>query len=384
MNKTSFSRSTCAGLLGGAFLAAGLTAHGSNQALLDALVTNGYLTQEQAAQIAQQAPVQAAPKSRNVEELRIRGRIQGQFAYADGSGAGNYSTFEMRRVRLGVEGRMYRDYEFNVEANMLPNQFSMRSAFLSWTRFEEANVTFGYDKPRFGLEENMSSAAILTVERSLINERVKPGERTGLRVHGTSGIFYYYGGVYNHTANGGANPAGMDDYLYNLSGEFNLDRFVEQLSRLRLRADWLGAESSPAGYAFDDAFAFSIYTGMGPAELRAEYFLAKDFNGNDTSGFYVMPSYFVLPGKFELVGRYEQSRSDVADGLGHNRYANRVPGLLPAAGNRHNAYYFGANYYIKANDLKYMFGLEMAELEDTAAGTGSEAITASSAVRMQF
>lgn len=383
--KRSVTRAWTA-LTAGVALATTVSAHGSsNDALLDALVGKGHLTEEEAAQIRLASPAQATPKSKNVQELRLRGRIQGQFAYSDGRNADEYSTFELRRARLGVEGRLFEDYTFNVELNTLPTGVSLRSAFVSWVKLDEANITFGYDKPRFGFEENTSSASILTVERSLISNRIIPGERTGLRLHGATGPVNYYAGVYNHTSDGASNPSGLDDYIYNLSGELKLDHFLEELSRLRLRADWLGTDGGEEGYPFDNALSFSLHTGFGPVDLRGEYLWAEDFTGHVTRGWYVMPSIFVVPEKLELVGRYEKSRSDTSEILRHNRYAVKVPRLVsPTAGDGYEAFYIGANYYIRGNDLKLMLGAELAELENSAAGQESKTLTGYTAVRMQF
>lgn len=369
----------------GIALATAIPAQASDEALLDTLVRKGQLTEEEAAEIRASSGVEVTPKSKNVQELRVRGRVQGQFAYSNGRDADDYSTFELRRARLGAEGRLFEDYKFNVELNTLSTGVSLRSAFVSWVRFDEANLTFGYDKPRFGFEENTSSASILTVERSLISNRIIPGERTGLRLHGAAGPVNYYAGVYNHTSRGGSNPSGLDDYIYNLSGELKLDDFVEQLTRLRLRADWLTAESGPEGYPFDNALSFSLHTGLGAIDLRGEYLWAEDFNGDVTRGWYVMPSFFVVPEKLEVVGRYERSESDTTDVLRHNRYAVSVPRLAPAtAGDDYQALYLGGNYYIRGNDLKLMLGAELAELDNAETGRDSKTITGYTAVRMQF
>jgi hypothetical protein len=65
----------------------------------------------------------AVPNRLSVSELKIRGRIQSQYANAFGNNnntgieAGNYSSFEMRRARLGVQGKIYGDWNFMIEAN---------------------------------------------------------------------------------------------------------------------------------------------------------------------------------------------------------------------------------------------------------------------------
>ena len=58
------------------------------------------MTKEEAAEIAKKSGVTVTPNKPTISQLKIRGRIQGQFAYASGDNsntgkeANNYSTFE--------------------------------------------------------------------------------------------------------------------------------------------------------------------------------------------------------------------------------------------------------------------------------------------------
>ncbi|MDI6400959.1 porin, partial [Balneolaceae bacterium ANBcel3] len=129
-------------------------------------------------------PVVVQPNRPQITELKIRGRIQGQFAYSDGSNdnagvdADSYSSFEMRRVRLGVQGKIQGNWNFMVEANVL-STVDLDAATLTYAANPAAMVTFGKAKPRFGLEENTSSASILTIERTRLNAHLNGGKPLG-------------------------------------------------------------------------------------------------------------------------------------------------------------------------------------------------------------
>ncbi len=386
---------------------AGLTLSGaayasSNDALLEILVANGTITQQQANEVraklaesekaAPKVPAVIVTPNRNtVSELKIRGRIQGQFAYSDGSnsnvgsGAGDYSTFELRRVRLGVQGRVLDNWRFLVEANVLTDT-DLDSATLTWTGNPLANVTVGKAKPQFGHEENTSSASILTMERSRLTGLFNGGKPLGLRLHGGQGIFSYYAGVYNGTSVSTSRMASdVDSFLWNLSGGLNLSEMVGDGNSLRLRLDYLHNDKASGYYRFEDALALSAHFASGDFDLRTEYMWGEDHSSDKVRGFYVMPSYYFVSKTLQGVMRYEHVKGDDGVSLGANRYADRVPGLY-RSGNKYNALYLGLNYYISGDNFKLMGGVEFAESKDDSAASSAKgrSTTLITGVRMQF
>jgi phosphate-selective porin OprO and OprP len=376
-----------------AALSAGTPAisHAASSELLDVLVQNGTITQAQADELRKKQPVVVLPNRGTVTELKIRGRIQGQYAYSDGSnsgtaaGADDYSTFELRRVRLGVQGKVLQDWRFQVEANVLSST-DLDTAFLTYAANKEMNLTFGKDKPQFGYEENTSSASILTMERSRLTGLFNGGKPLGLRVHGSIDAFSYYAGVYNgQTATTGAMATNLDSFLFNASGALNLDKMVGSGNRMRFRLDYLRGEKASGYYRFKDAVAVSNHFATGPFDLRSEYMWGKSHTDAKTRGFNIMPSVFFTPKKLQGVLRYEQIRGDTGVNLGANRYAERVPGIY-RSGNRYRAIYAGLNYYIQGDNLKLMAGIDVAQNKDGTGATSAKGRTTTfiSGVRMQF
>lgn len=337
--------------------------------------------------------------SANLRDLQIRGRIQAQFGVTDtdnDAGAGSYSTFEIRRARIGLRGTLFENVRAQLEANLVPgSDLSMRSAFLEWREHKAAYIKLGYDKPRFGFEENTSSAEILTVERTAINNLLVPGPQNGLSLSGGIEQFSYALGVYTDRDNRNADRD--DSYLVNASIGLSLDDWFEH-ANLRLRADYLASDDDGGkfGRKFDDAMSVSMHFTQNRFDLRAEY-MAGDNDGDRVSGFYVTPSLFVSD-NVQLVGRFEQADSDRARGISApGRYMQRANGLAvvdadeeagiaafnPQRGDGYTAFYVGANYYLNGHNHKIMTGVEVAELDHTDAGTLS-GTTAYCAWRMLF
>jgi phosphate-selective porin OprO and OprP len=402
MNRNQ-KRSTL-GLVLAAGMAFGSGAQASYDALLETLEQNEAITSEQADTLRDQAPkYRVRPASGVVKDLQIRGRVQAQFGYVDASndeGSDDFSTFEVRRARIGLRGTLFDSVRAQVEANLVPgSDLSMRSAFLQWREHKPAYVKLGYDKPHSSLEENTSSAKILTVERSVINGLVAaPGPVTGLSLDGVLGIASYGVGVYTDRDNRNAGGA-TAKYLYNAMAALSLDDMVGGHT-LRLQGVYLASddEEGNVGAKFDDVVTAAAHLAVNRFDLRAEYFMG-DNDGVETKGFYVMPSIH-LTERLQAVLRFEQAEADKSGGIrAPSRYVRDVPALKvrettddagdviskvdPQAGDEYQSVYVGLNYYISGHGHKIMAGVEVAELNNTGAGD-LEATTFTTAWRMLF
>lgn len=338
------------------------------------------------------------PASGVVTDLQIRGRVQTQFGYTttdNDEGSSDYSTFEVRRARIGLRGTFPESIRGQLEANLVPgSSLSMRSAFLQWRKNKPAYIKVGFDKPHSSLEENTSSAQILTVERTLISNTVAaPGAMNGLSVDGDLGTIYYGAGAYTDQAN--RNPDNSSsEYLINLHLGINLDGAVGEGSKLRIQGSYLTSDDENGNLSYEDVYTIALHFAQGAFDLRTEYILG-DNDGEETSGFYIMPS-LMLSDKVQGVFRYEYAESDKATGLrAASRYARRAEDLAvrdetettpkfdPQRGDEYQAVYFGLNYYINGHGNKLMAGVEFSELDNTDAGT-LEATTLYTAWRVLF
>ncbi len=390
------------GFLLAAFALLASTASGSYLDLLETLEDNQTITSEQASSLRAKAPqVTVRPASGVVKDLAIRGRIQTQFGYVDAKndeGSDSYSTFEVRRARIGLRGTLFDNFRAQIEANLVPGSgLSMRSAFIQWREHSPAYVKVGYDKPIFSFEENTSSGEIITIERSLISNALVTGPTTGISLDGKASRLSYTGGIYTDQNN--RNQDGQDKYLFNASLGLSLDDIIAD-TKLRLRADYLGSddESGKLGGKFDDAMAVSAHLIYGGFDLRAEY-LTGNNDDSDINGFYITPSVY-LSDKLQAVARYEKADSDSEKGLSApGRYLGRVDALSardvtdidgavigsidPRKGDDYQSLYLGLNYYLAGHAHKLMVGVEFSEMKNTDVGK-LEGTSLTTAWRMLF
>jgi len=373
--------------------------------------------------ISEDVPVYVKPKSKFIEEVRLRGRIQWQFGYVAPTGNSvpgigrvddNYSTFEIRRARIGIEAKLMNKFSAMVEFNTGGGGVALNEAYIRYDGIDFVKPLVGFVKPRFGYEENTSSASIWTVERSNLTNALAVSQRIGIQLNGSYNIFNYSAGIFNNTAGGATQAAvpavatsGPIDYIYNFSG--GLD-FTDMLGfKLQLRADYInasnsfgfGARGTGNNVNFRNNVSASVVTGFGPFDFVAEFMGGFEPTGNNVTngmrngnlyGFYVMPSFYVIPKKLQLVAQYTWMESKGLVGVPivnlPGRYANRA--FAPAfPGDAYQSVYGGVNYYINGNDLKLMLGLEWSELSGIPRGGTNifdkrSAITIFTAVRMQF
>lgn len=348
-----------------------------------------------------QAEQAVSPASKFVESIRIRGRVQTQAAYVEvdnDDGSDDYSTLEVRRARIGLRGELPNKVRAQVEANVVPgSDLSMRSAFLQWREYKPAYIKVGVDKPLSSIEENSSSASILTIERSLVNSVAggAPGALNGVSLEGTQSVLVYGAGVYTDTANRNKDNT-ESKYMFNAMAGLKLDELVGEGNSLLLRGAYLSSDdpNGSVGGKYDDVMIVGGKLGLGSFGLQAEYFLS-DNDGDEVKGFYLMPS-FNISASLQLVGRFEMAESDKARGIqAPSRYARRVSSLgdvkdeddktlaRPSRGDEYQSVYVGLNYYITGNGNKLMFGVEAANLDNTDAGQ-LKTMTASTAWRMLF
>jgi len=156
-----------------------------------------------------------------------------------------------------------------------------------------------------------------------------------------------------------------------------------------LQPDQGGSGTTNFGKGFDlKLYSAHVQLTQGKFSLMSEYLMADvELGANATTdakpaGFFIQPSFLVTE-KFELAARYAYLDSDgrgvqLGDGI---RSA-------PSGGtmNKLTEYYFGGNYYIKGNDLKFQLGLVYAKTKDTVTGATAEAdaVGVRSQLQLQF
>jgi len=383
-----------------------------SNAILNALVRKGLLTQQEAkditAEVAKQnqaSVIQSIAGSKNDTAFVISGRIQAQYANiittdADGNSDAltnnRLSRAFLRRIYLGVKANLGPNWSANVNYDFADGTFD--KAFIEWAgNIGSAPFSFdiGLRKVNFAYEEYTSSANLKAIERSGVT-RYFVEDANGRRLGAGSyriGIFADYNpaafagkttGFFAGAAITNADRQSNANLATNLAAVSTQDNTVSNQPAGWLNAGYSyktdstallfgvagaclprmgglrtsnGANNIGQGITQGDIYV-DFTTGI--FNLVAEYLVAGVDNGNQNgtnatiSGFWLQPSV-KLGKKWELVARYSLTSTD---GRGI-RVSDGVRSALSGGGNNAknlSEYYIGANYYIIGNDLKLQFG----------------------------
>ncbi|MEM0965149.1 MAG: porin [Verrucomicrobiota bacterium] len=389
-------------LTAGALLGASSSAFADEQ-LLDVLVSNGFITEAQAESMkgsSDKDAVYVTPKRSDVKKLAIRGRAQWQFGYVspdsdiEGAPTNDYSTFEIRRLRIGTQGALFQNLSFDIRANVLPEGADLDTAELVYTGLEGIDIGVGKTKPAIGMEESTSSTDILTVERSYPANFFAVDKNVGIWAEGDAGPVGLNVGIFNgENENENALDSDNDShFLYILRAGFDAGDYLPDDMEGGIFFETVQNQDndSEEAYQFEQAYSIGAEIEVGPFGLMGNYLwgtLTED--DNDVFGFVVMPWFYVTE-KLQLVAQYNYLESDEGNAIGvQSRYIGRAAiddqsDVDADEGNEWQAVYLGANYYIAGNNLKLMGGVEWAELTNTDDVTAVEAITVYGALRMRF
>lgn len=152
--------------------------------------------------------IEAADKSWS---FKVRGRIEADAAFYDNeSGPIDYNDgTELRRARLGVEGKVFTDWQYRLEADFADastdtggNEIDVKDAFISYAGLENTKITLGQHKTPNSLSQLTSSTDLLLTERPLaveaFNHRVTAGGdyKPGLSISYTGENYTLTGGIF--------------------------------------------------------------------------------------------------------------------------------------------------------------------------------------------
>jgi len=130
--------------------------------------------------------------------MQINGRIQLDGRYYGKNDSQNLDQVDVRRAYLGVKGKIYNDYEYNVTTDLAQGQSGATTgtsqldvAYFGINWWSQAKFRFGqFDMP-FGLEHLTSDLYVDFQERSF-TDQLAPGKERGAMVHGApiNGVYY--------------------------------------------------------------------------------------------------------------------------------------------------------------------------------------------------
>jgi phosphate-selective porin len=315
--------------------------------------------------------------------LRVGGVVQGQGEFGgavDPRYNGVRDRFFLRRARLAAAAGFAEYFDFRMEADFGAGATAERTGvttqitdvFVNWNRYKAANVKFGQFKTPFGYEQLIPDPKVLTVERSLPNDRLTDGRQVGLGVNGcvAQDRLSYAVSVFNGA---GVNNSANDNSRFMWVGRLATPLFAGQLggenAGINLGLNGLvtrdansakvgcGFDSVPGG-AIDNVFAgrrtaigLDAQFRVGRVGLDAEY-LRADFHPTNrfpspevtADGWSLLASWFVVPKTLQAIGRYETFDPN-----------NRL------GANESNLWTLGLTWFVKGDDLKFALNYLLGE-----------------------
>jgi len=406
-----------------------------NQALIDALIKKGVLTDQEAKDIT--AEIAKAQSSENVEtngdtyikKLVLTGRFQEQYVglgtTINNNPVNPVSTehFILRRIYLGVNAQFGDGFSGTVVYDFANDSFD--KALLEWKQSPLFVVDAGITKAPFGYEENQSSGDLRAIERSTITRYIdEPNNgrrigaasyRTGLFLSGAYDGFFYQVAVTNPERNeyagdstntavlvnglGGVGSTGgatTNTFAYygnvGYGGTFG-EGATKGSYKVGYETGFLPDQGGTAALGLGHGQNISLNgafadLNVGGFRIVGEYEAADVDSGvavhHDAkiNGYWIQPSY-KLNAQWEAVAQYSYIDSD-----GRGVALSDVIRSAPSGGtmNKANELYLGFNYYIKGNDVKLQTGYVHGESDKTVTGAAAHATTDGirSQVQVQF
>ena len=131
-------------------------------------------------------------------DLRVRLHADMRGLDADPVVAGE--KFVFRRARVALEGRVFRDVEYELDADLRDTVRPWRDVYVNYRRYPAAEIQAGRFKVPFGLDQLTSVFNNSFVSRSLIGSQIAPGRDRGVMVHGqlADEVVAYQTGWFHH------------------------------------------------------------------------------------------------------------------------------------------------------------------------------------------
>lgn len=306
--------------------------------------------------------------------LKIGGLLQVQADFGD-RGDSRFTTgddrFYLRRARLNASGNFLEDFDFKLEMDLFGslsnNPTSISSAnvraqltdgYINWNKYSYANVRGGQFKTPYGYEQIYQDSKLLTIERSLVNDRLTVGRQLGAMLSGDlfeKRISYGLGLFNGNNVNNSFND--NDKFLY--AGRFQGTIWDGHLHSWETKFSagingFASEDKNLTGQSGDFQFANATFTGKrhgvgadlqfqsGPLEIWYEYlrdrFEPEDelpFAHFDADGWYLQ-SVWSVQTKIQAVLKYETFQPITKTDLSTDTWT------------------LGFNYLFKGDDLKFM------------------------------
>ncbi|MBI3679298.1 MAG: hypothetical protein HY235_02755 [Acidobacteria bacterium] len=97
---------------------------------------------------------------------------------------GEQDLFDLHRARVGIEGKFFTHFEFELERELSPTNEPWKDAYINYRRFRRFQIQGGKFKMPFGMDQLTGPAKLDFIYRSRIGSLLAPGRDVGFMVHG--------------------------------------------------------------------------------------------------------------------------------------------------------------------------------------------------------
>jgi phosphate-selective porin OprO/OprP len=247
-------------------------------------------------------------------------------------------NFELRRARIGLNGKIFKDINYEIVANAVGSSTNVvDTAWMNYGFNKDAQVRVGRFKQPFSLEELTSSNNIDFMERSYINQMI-PGKQLGAMMHGEPQKGFTYGAsIYQE----GFNPVTMQS---NGAGGMGAARLTANFAELNNMSDKV------------------LHVGF--AATGGQYQVVPTTSGNTATDASNVTRATIMAFRSEnrgLANAYRaQIGGDVIDGTGWNASANNAADVTKRMG--------GLELAAASGPLKFQSEYALTNLDATAIG----------------
>ena len=280
-----------------------------------------------------------------VKNMKLSGYGMTQYQASDKTNA-EENTFQLRLLRLALEGRIEQDWYWKVQMQINGNTSSLGSsprvvdAFAEWQKYDFVKVKAGQFKRPFTFENPMHpikqgfmnySQAVLKLAgfSDRTGEQASNGRDIGVQVQGDvlpidgRNWLHYQVGVFNGE---GINRKDADTRKDVIGG-----LWVMPVPEVRLGVfGWTGTR---AGVGRKDRYAVSADYQKNDYTFRAEYIHSKGLgaepkDGDQSDGFYALGIVPLIKDKLHAKARYDVYRNEATWGIRKVNYEVGVDYLL--------------------------------------------------------
>jgi hypothetical protein len=317
--------------------------------------------------------------NRVVQELWMLGRYHGQQYWSDGD-LGTNSGWENRRYRMGGQAQLFDRLTLHAQMVSGPDIEPFYNGFTElWARWrisDEVEVSIGQQKHRFTHDRNVSSRYINMLERSQFVNMFFADYTPAITLQGDIDKVTYYTGIFSNATGRNMWESFTElnsGYSFLAAAYYEIDTSLP-VDSAHLAASYLYSDANENATnlnVFQQGISGALIFTKGPASFVGEGVIGLDSERGDAGALNIQSGYF-LTDRIQLVSRYQLAVSDQSDGLLAQLRYEQPAGL--ARGERYHAAYLGINTHLAGHRMKWMNGLEYAQMDDEGLWTLSTAI----------